>query len=87
MILVQLHVVKLLPASAKMLFEYLLPGKTDRQTASQTHRQTESWYPCPQEKAENGQEWVEDCFSAPDDQGNAAFAGGARRNQSRVEQP
>ena len=34
MILVQLHVVKLLPASAKMLFEYLLAGETDRQTNS-----------------------------------------------------
>ena len=53
-----------------MLFEYLLAGKTDRQTDSQTHRQTESWYPCPQQKAENGQKWVEDCFSAPDGQGN-----------------
>ncbi len=38
MILVQLHVVKLLPASAKMLFEYLLAGKTDRQTARHTDR-------------------------------------------------
>ena len=53
-----------------MFFQYLLAGKTDRPTDSRTYRQTESCYPCPQEKAENGPEWVEDCFSAPDDQGN-----------------
>ena len=41
MILVQLHVVKLLPASAKMLFEYLLAGKADRQTDRQTARHTD----------------------------------------------